>query len=58
MVKVLRPDYIKFLKKENRWPSEFLETDSKETNDSDGDIFVNNNRSIISEPSDSSNDSE
>ncbi|KAK6625952.1 hypothetical protein RUM43_006251 [Polyplax serrata] len=63
MVKVLRPDYIKFLKKENVWPSVFLDEEKQnpenkntDDNDDDSDLFVNNNQNAVSDYSNSSSD--
>lgn len=59
MVKVLRPDYIRYLKKENVWPAEFLK-DEKNCSDEElkDELFVNNNQTNVSESSDSSSSDE
>ena len=54
MVKVLLPDYVKFLKKEKVWPIEFSKNEKKSDSEMEDDFIGNKSKKSISEESDSS----
>ncbi|KAI8048339.1 uncharacterized protein B0P05DRAFT_564526 [Gilbertella persicaria] len=58
IVHVLFPKHIKDLKAAGKWPSEFSDQKGEEEGESEDDLFVNNNRPVMSDTDSSSSEEE